>query len=104
MFGAKLLRPKDGQPYRRQEMPFNVVAHLLCQWSSPGERILDAYAGTGVIAMACLRTGRSCVSVEKYDDTKEDALRRLRTYYEWVVHKTSGECPEEAEASNPYTW
>jgi hypothetical protein len=105
-FGAKLLRP-DGNHYRRQEMPFNVVAHLMCLHTLPNWHILDPFGGTGVIGLAGMRTGRRVTTVEQFPDVREAAVARWKLYYRWCTAKLGDPCspaPTAKEAKNPYCW
>ena len=60
-FGAKLINPANGEPFRKQEMPMNVTCHYIAQYVGAGGVILDPFAGTGVVGLAALRTGHPCV-------------------------------------------
>jgi hypothetical protein len=104
-FGAKLLRP-DGSPYRKQEMPFNVVAHAMAVHTKPEWRILDPFGGTGVTAMCGIRMRRPVTCIEKFADTEDDAKRRLKRYYLWCQTKLTAKDtgPTKAEVGNPYKW
>lgn len=47
------------------EKPMSVMVKLvnLCSW--PGETVLDPYMGSGTTAIACIRTGRKFIGIEK---------------------------------------
>ena len=52
-----------------------MAAKLVCEWSRPGDRVLDAGSGTGILAMAALHKGAQyalCIDIE------EDAVREAR--------------------------
>jgi DNA modification methylase len=46
--------------------------------STPGDVILDPYMGSGTTGVACIRTGRKFIGVEKDPKHFETALRRIR--------------------------
>jgi site-specific DNA-methyltransferase (adenine-specific) len=57
--------------------PFSVLEALLRQWSSPGELVLDPFAGSGSIAAAALRLARRAACSEIEPEWAERAGRRL---------------------------
>jgi hypothetical protein len=103
-FGARLLRP-DGEVFRKQEMPFNVVAHLLAVHARREWCVLDPFGGTGVVGMAGIRLGMAVTVVEKFDDVVDAAEGRWHMYHRWMEAKTGGIVgPTPAEFLNPYCW
>jgi site-specific DNA-methyltransferase (adenine-specific) len=57
----------------------------------PGERVQDAFAGSGVCLHAALREGRDCVSVEKGEYGYLTAERRLKEVSEALWEAVDGE-------------
>jgi site-specific DNA-methyltransferase (adenine-specific) len=81
------VQPEYGQRYNIWEItpesrgkdhpaPFPVkLAHdHIISWSSPGNVILDCFAGSGTVGIAAYKTGRNCIMIE-LDDTYCDIIR-----------------------------
>lgn len=48
-------------PYRK---PPSLIERLILNHTNPGDTVLDPFAGSGVVADVCMRTGRSSISIE----------------------------------------
>jgi site-specific DNA-methyltransferase (adenine-specific) len=61
--------------------PASTPYHLCVWWakyiSPPGAVILDPFLGSGTTAIACLRTGRHCIGIEKDPEYFEIARKRV---------------------------
>ena len=59
------------------EKPVSVMERLvrLCSWE--GETVLDPYAGSGTTAIACIRTGRKFIGIEKDPKHYQTACERI---------------------------
>ena len=64
----------DGHPCPR---PLHQVAHIIRQWTRPGDTILDPFAGSGTTGVACLQTGRRFIGIEMDPTYHAIAARRL---------------------------
>lgn len=56
------------------------VAHyqrLVCMFSEPGQKILDPFMGSGTTGIACVRSGRDFVGIEKDAAHFETAKKRI---------------------------
>lgn len=73
-FNAK--EPAEQKIHQTQK-PQALMRHLVAQFTSPGELVLDPFAGSGSTAVACKVLGRRCVTIEKNPEFAELARRRL---------------------------
>lgn len=73
----------DHQPTARNkkihqaEKPILLYEDLIEYVSLKGELILDQFAGSGNIAIACRNTDRSCIAIEKDEKTFEKMLKNI---------------------------
>lgn len=54
--------PKRIHPTQK---PVDLLMHLILNSTNKGDKILDCFAGSGSVLMACERTERVCISIEK---------------------------------------
>jgi site-specific DNA-methyltransferase (adenine-specific) len=59
------------------EKPVNLMTYLVETYTNPGDTVLDCYAGSGTTAIACIRTGRKFVGIEKDVKHFETACERV---------------------------
>lgn len=59
------------------EKPIGLVRQWIEQFTDPGDRIVDPFAGSGVVGQAALELGRRCVLIEKSTENVNLILRRL---------------------------
>jgi hypothetical protein len=107
-YGSKLKRQTDGKPMRKQEMPLNVVCHAICLFTDRGAKLVDPFAGSGVVGMAGIRLGRPVLSIELFPDTKVPGQMRHNYYWAWcrayLGDRALFDWPTEVEQSKPYAW
>lgn len=85
----------DGNRYPRDVVKFNrypsnhptakpleLIKYLIKTYSNEDEIVLDAFAGSGTTAVACLETNRRYICFEKESRYCEVAADRIRKYYE----------------------
>jgi site-specific DNA-methyltransferase (adenine-specific) len=58
------------------QKPEPLMVELVELFTDPDEVVLDPYAGSGTTGVACLRTGRRCILIEK--DARYAAIARER--------------------------
>lgn len=49
----------------RDQKPLGLIEKIIKTSSNEGDTVLDAFAGSGTIVMACINTGRKCIAFEK---------------------------------------
>jgi site-specific DNA-methyltransferase (adenine-specific) len=57
--------------------PFALMRQLVADFSDPGERVLDAFSGSGTTGLACKAMGRSFLGYEINPEYAEIARRRI---------------------------
>lgn len=63
--------------YHPTEKPVGLIQEFLDLFSCTGDTILDPFLGSGTTAVACVRTGRNYIGIEKEPKYVEIALKRL---------------------------
>jgi len=72
---AKPSNIERGHPCPR---PLDQMEHIVSQWVRPGDTAIDPFMGSGTTGVACVRTGRRFIGIEKEEKYFEIALRRIR--------------------------
>lgn len=75
-----VLRFKTVKPYKGKhptEKPLNLISHLVETSSSKGDLIMDCFAGSGVLATACMQLERDYLLIEKDKDYFDKIHERL---------------------------
>ncbi len=62
----------------KNEKPVALMKRLVCWLTEPGAEVLDPFAGSGTTGVACLRSGRTFVGIEKEREHFDVAVARLR--------------------------
>lgn len=57
--------------------PLNAMCRIVEDYSRPGDTVLDFCMGAGTTAIACLRTGRKFIGIEKDPQHFETARQRI---------------------------
>jgi hypothetical protein len=69
-----------GEALSHSEKPIGWQANMIDVWSSPGDLVLDVYAGLGTVARACLKSGRRYAGAEIDPDRHRQAIDRIALY------------------------
>ena len=70
---------KPVHPTHPTQKPVDLLAYFIRTYTQPGELVLDNAAGSCTTAVACIRTGRRCICIEKekkYCDIGEMRIRK----------------------------
>jgi len=67
-------RERTGYPTQK---PIKILDRIVAVHSSPGERVLDFFAGSGTVGEAAARAGRDFVLVDHNEEAVEVMMRRL---------------------------
>jgi hypothetical protein len=77
---SMLRNAHTSQRQRHSEKPVGWMAEWLERWTSPGDLVLDLFAGLGPMARACARTGRRYVGAEldpeRYREARSHVYRQ----------------------------
>lgn len=87
----KLLDPHTKKPLRVCEKDENTTMEIMRTYCPMGGHVFDGFGGTLKTALACLKTGRSCVVVEKDKHCFEIAVERLHEVYLELYTDKDGE-------------
>jgi len=68
---------KEAERYHPTQKSLKVITWIIENYSQPGDTILDPFLGSGTTAVACVKTGRNYIGIEKEPKYVEIALKRL---------------------------
>lgn len=71
--------------------PVPMIEQIILGWSNPGDVVLDPFAGSGSTAVAALRLGRRCLSVEQNTTYVVGAANRLLNEQSGVIDRQADE-------------
>lgn len=80
-----VLRFRIGQnsmPHHPTQKPESLMVYLVEKLTSPGNTVLDPFMGSGTTGVACVRTGRKFIGIEKESKYFEIACKRIRDEYD----------------------
>lgn len=67
---------RSGKVHPTQK-PVDLLAYLVCTYTLPGQTVLDSCMGSGSTGVACIRTERDFIGIEKDDEYFKVATERL---------------------------
>lgn len=70
--------PQDSNRFHPTQKPIPLISWQIEKYSSPGDIILDPFAGSGTTAIAAHRLGRRFICIEKDADYHAASLERLQ--------------------------
>ena len=76
-YGSASKHARDGQSDHPTIKPVSLVADAIMDCSEPGDRVLDAFAGSGTTLIAAQRTGRIGYGIELDGHYVDTILRRF---------------------------
>eukprot|EP00961_Rhodomonas_salina_P296519 3936422-Rhodomonas_salina.1 len=91
------LRGSDGKPLRIEEKSKELLKEVLDRYTNPKARVLDFFAGSASLALACLELNRSYVGCEKKKDVHQKAEERLVTRVRALMQKQELSFPGTAD-------
>lgn len=68
---------KDTDTWHPTQKPLALIAHLIRQYSNPGDTVLDTCMGSATTAVAAIRTGRNWIGYEMNTEFYNRALKRI---------------------------
>lgn len=68
---------KDTDTWHPTQKPLALIAHLIRQYSNPGDTVLDTCMGSATTAVAAIRTGRNWIGYEINTEFYNRALKRI---------------------------
>ena len=83
------------------QKPLDLITYLINTYSNENQLILDPFAGSGTLAIACLETNRRYVCIEKDDKYFEVMKKRISQWHNNRLNATgTHQLPEEIERIN----
>ena len=94
--GDEALRNPSGDRFHKQQAPVALLARIILSSSSPGDLVVDPFAGTGTTLVAARQLGRRSVGMEidpanaamverRLDEPRDaDSIEQLRPYYRFT--------------------
>lgn len=94
--GEEPLRNTNGERLHKQQSPVQLLLRIILSSSSPGDLVLDPFAGTGTTAVVSEQLGRNSISIEldsgnvreikeRVSDRREaDNVLQYRDYYRYT--------------------
>jgi site-specific DNA-methyltransferase (adenine-specific) len=68
---------KDTETWHPTQKPLALIAHLIRQYSNPGDTVLDTCMGSATTAVAAIRTGRNWIGYEMNEKFYKQAQKRI---------------------------
>ena len=68
---------KDTDTWHPTQKPLALIAHIIRQYSNPGDTVLDTCMGSATTAVAAIRTGRNWIGYEMNTEFYNRALKRI---------------------------
>ena len=101
-FPTDVLKFKNGKGgqnnYHPTEKPLDLIKYLVKTYSNENQLILDPFAGSGTLALACLETNRRYICIEKDDEYFETMTNRISRWHNDKLNSTgTHELPHEIE-------
>jgi DNA modification methylase len=87
VFYAPSVSGKEKTPHRNQK-PLSICQKIIRTHCKPGGIVLDAFSGSGSIALAAYSTGRNFIAIEKKERWNKVAEKRIREYQVVKEEKT----------------
>ena len=82
-FPTSILRVKadvpDGRGLHPTQKPLELMEYFVRTYTNPGDLVLDNCMGSGTTGVACLRTGRRFLGIERDAEHFRTAARRVRS-------------------------
>ena len=68
---------RDKNKLHPTQKPVNLFSYLIETYSNEGETVLDCCIGSGTTAIACMRTDRKCIGIEKEQEYIDITKKRI---------------------------
>jgi site-specific DNA-methyltransferase (adenine-specific) len=72
-----LVNNQERSGFHPTEKPRRLMSEIICDFTNPGELILDCFMGSGTTGVAALREGRRFIGIEKDPEYFELAVKRI---------------------------
>ena len=69
---------QQGQSLHPTQKPVSLLEWLVLTYTNPGDLVIDPFLGSGTTALACARTGRRFLGIEREEKYFDLAIKRLQ--------------------------
>ncbi len=80
---------KESTPLHPTQKPVDLCEYLIKAYTNEGELVLDNCIGSGTTAIACMRTGRNYIGIEKeqkYYDISKDRIEKEHNQLNFLLY------------------
>jgi len=74
----------EGETWHKTQKPISLMEYLTLTYSNENDIILDNTMGAGTTGLACLKTNRQFIGIEKEEQYYNIAIQRLSSYYDYT--------------------
>jgi site-specific DNA-methyltransferase (adenine-specific) len=100
-----LVNPPNRDGRHPAEKPLALMAELVRDFTQPGQTVLDPFMGSGTTGVACIKSGRRFIGIERDAGHFEIACARIRRALDepnlFVDHVKAKQLPLELAAQRP---
>lgn len=90
--------PRPDIDWHPTAKPVELFEHYILNSSDPGDLVLDPFGGSGTCAMAAMRTGRRCISIELNEEWFDRKVARLQ---QELKATSAADCQADATPPRP---
>ena len=84
-FPVSIIETRSERGEHPTQKPVALYEYLTLTYTNPGDTILDLCAGSGTTGVACIKTGRNFIGIEKREDYFEIMSRRIQEAQQQMV-------------------
>lgn len=77
--------PQDSERFHPTQKPVPLIMRQLEEYATPDMLILDPFAGSGTVSIACHNLGMRCISIERDEDYCRRANARLAAHKQQML-------------------
>lgn len=89
---------KEEKPFHPTQKPLMMLERIIESSTNEGDVVLDLFSGSGVTSVACIKTGRNFIGIEKDPNYFEKIQTRLKEEYGRQESKEERPCQAGEEA------
>lgn len=79
-YPRSVLKFKTERGYHPTQKPIELIEYLVKTYSNKDETVLDTFAGSSTLAIACLKNNRRYICIEKDSDYYNISLNRINNF------------------------
>ncbi len=90
---------KDRQGEHPTEKPISLMSEIITDFTKPGQIILDGFLGSGSTGVACIKTGRKFIGIERDPKWFDLSCRRIEQAYKQPDFFVAEHIPKHVQPS-----